>query len=86
MYCFEIDPTNSLRFAACTENKVSFWEIVANSFQKTSVCILAQETPTACLFYNGGGTVSKPDLLVGTKSGGIGIVTRSKYWHPFHKE
>ena len=61
-----------LRFVACTEGRVTFWGVTANTIVRQNVCIV-QDTPTACLFFGGKG---EPDLLVGTKKGGIGMVVR----------
>jgi len=74
-----IDPNNSLNFVTCTESKVTFWTVVANTTVKKTTCIL-QDTPTACAFYGGKGS---SDLLVGTKKGSIGMVARQRYWHEF---
>jgi hypothetical protein len=62
---------------ACTQNKVTFWSVIANTITKKTSCILP-DTPTACTFY---GSKGNPDLLVGTKKGSIGMVARQRYWH-----
>ena len=67
-----IDPGNVLRFVSCAEGRVTFWSVVANTIVRRNICQIP-DTPTACLFYGGRG---EPDLLVGTKSGAIGMVVR----------
>jgi hypothetical protein len=74
VYAIKLNPSNHLRFVTCTEGKVTFWAVTANAITRQNVCLL-QDTPTACAFYPPlRGT--PPDLLVGTRSGAVGMVVR----------
>lgn len=88
VHSFQIDPSNPLCFAACTDGLVTFWEAKASTFRRANVCCVPRDTPTVCLYYPSPPqkASSKPDLLVGTRSGCVGMVCRQKYWHCFQRE
>lgn len=47
------------------------------------MCWLNGDTPTCCLFYQP--NKGEPDLLVGTCSGTLGMISRRQYWTIFKK-
>lgn len=83
VHSLAINPSDPLRFAACHDGRVTFWEVKFNIIIKRKVCWLAGDTPTCCVYYHP--SKGDPDLLVGTCSGTLGMINREQYWTVFKK-
>ena len=83
IHSMAINPLNPLHFATCSEGKVTFWEVSFHSIIKKKVCWLKDDAPTCCTYFNP--KKGEPDLLVGTISGALGIITRRQHWNVFKK-
>jgi WD40 repeat protein len=83
VHSLAINPSNPFCFASCNDGRVTFWEVKFSIIIKKKVCWLGGETPTCCVFYNP--PKGQPDLLVGTSTGTLGMISRKQYWTIFKK-
>jgi len=56
----------------------------SNTILRRKVCWLNGDTPTCCSYYFLGN--GDADILVGTRAGSLGIVSRSEHWSTFFKD